>query len=358
MDFETLLEHEYARILRLCIYWSQDTLIGQDLAQETMLEAWRNRHKLVDPTGGDKWLTVIARHVYQRWLSRQDAPTDPLDLDALADPNSVEIDLEKHELADLLDRALALLPAETRTALVERYMKETPLAEIASLIGANTGKTAVHIHRGRLVLEQVFRDQFQQEAASFNLWQSSGWQPTPIWCIECGQHYLECQLNPAAGRFLLRCPGCFAKNGMLFNDTNNLPQVLGGIKGIKPAYKRLMKWSQGYYLPALQAGHALCTQCQQPITPSWHTPSQRIDTSCAHCGCHNSHCVTGLVIGLPEGQAFWQANPRLRLLPITPLADVEGQAALHVTYESLTTAQRFDAVFAYDAARFVHVEVR
>ena len=39
------------RLVRLCAMISGDAAAAEDLAQETLLEAWRNAHKLHDPAG-------------------------------------------------------------------------------------------------------------------------------------------------------------------------------------------------------------------------------------------------------------------------------------------------------------------
>jgi DNA-directed RNA polymerase specialized sigma24 family protein len=56
---ERQLEHERARIEQLCLRITGNKTAAQDLAQETMLEAWRNRHKLTNLNGADKWLSAI-----------------------------------------------------------------------------------------------------------------------------------------------------------------------------------------------------------------------------------------------------------------------------------------------------------
>src|SRR5262245_40122961 len=60
-------EADRRRLVGLCAAVSGDREAAEDLAQETLLEAWRNAHKLRDPEGVDRWLAAIARNVCRRW---------------------------------------------------------------------------------------------------------------------------------------------------------------------------------------------------------------------------------------------------------------------------------------------------
>src|SRR3954471_10932840 len=115
-----------ARLMRLCARLAGDRDAAEDLAQETLLEAWRNVHKLEDPAGVDRWLAAIARHVCLRWLrsrSREPARAPEAVGAALADPRAdLELELERSELSEVVDRALGLIAADAREVLLRRYV--------------------------------------------------------------------------------------------------------------------------------------------------------------------------------------------------------------------------------------------
>ncbi len=48
---ETALPFERARLVRLCAKLTGDVDAAEDLAQETLFEAWRHAHKLRDQQG-------------------------------------------------------------------------------------------------------------------------------------------------------------------------------------------------------------------------------------------------------------------------------------------------------------------
>ncbi|HKD76609.1 MAG TPA: RNA polymerase sigma factor, partial [Ktedonobacterales bacterium] len=180
---------EYAWLRQYCVRLMHDDEMGADLTQETLLEAWRHRDKLVNPQGRRAWLAQIAHHVALRlrrgWhkatqhLTRlDDIPTEALD-PALISLDFVQ-DLERHELAILLDRALALLPGDLRQALIAHYIEEMPQQEIAAQLGISQGTLAVRLHRGRLRLQRLFASELADEATLFGLDanRSPTWQET------------------------------------------------------------------------------------------------------------------------------------------------------------------------------------
>ncbi|HEX6475422.1 MAG TPA: sigma factor, partial [Candidatus Limnocylindria bacterium] len=60
-----------ARLVRVCAAISGDRQAADDLAQETLQEAWRHRDKLHEPAGFERWLNAIARNVCRRWARQR-----------------------------------------------------------------------------------------------------------------------------------------------------------------------------------------------------------------------------------------------------------------------------------------------
>src|SRR5947208_4606939 len=119
--WEELASRERIRLVRLCARLSGSADAAEDLAQDTLIEAWRHREKLLDSSGERQWLSQIARYVCLRWRrrDRHDAresgrghrrlTPDANDVEEiLADDYDIVIDLERRELSDLLDRAMEL----------------------------------------------------------------------------------------------------------------------------------------------------------------------------------------------------------------------------------------------------------
>ena len=71
---EVAFARERGRLVRLCARLTGTFESAEDLAQETLLEAWRHLHTFhdwQDPRKFSAWLTAIARNVCLRWQRRQ-----------------------------------------------------------------------------------------------------------------------------------------------------------------------------------------------------------------------------------------------------------------------------------------------
>jgi RNA polymerase sigma-70 factor (ECF subfamily) len=197
-------------LVGLCAAVSGDRAAAEDLAQETLLEAWRNRHKLRDPAGADRWLAAIARNVCRRWARTRgrDAGVVPVGgQEELPAGFDVEVELERAELVDLLDRALALLPPTTRDVLVHRYVHDSPHAEIAARLGVSEDAVSMRLSRGKLVLRAALATQLRDEASAYGLVVAEDeWRETRVWCSRCGERKLQLRRDDTFVAF--RCPGC------------------------------------------------------------------------------------------------------------------------------------------------------
>ncbi len=141
------LDSERRRLVRLCASITGDQAVAEDLAQETLLEAWRHRHKLREPSGADRWLSAIARNVCYRWARRRGRDSVLVgDLDAEL-PDCTGDDLGHDELDEELERALARLSGATRDMVVLHYVHGLPHAEIAVRHGLSEEAVSMRISR-------------------------------------------------------------------------------------------------------------------------------------------------------------------------------------------------------------------
>ena len=188
------LDSERRRLVRLCAAITGDHSVAEDLAQETLLEAWRHRDRLREPSGADRWLSAIARNVCHRWARRRGRDSvlvGDLDPDMLG---WTEDGLGCGELDDRLERALARLPRATRDMIVRHYVYGVPHAEIAAFHGVSEEAVSMRISRGRALLRTLLEPD-----------PGDGWGDTRVWCSGCGARRLQMRRDENA--VLFRCVG-------------------------------------------------------------------------------------------------------------------------------------------------------
>src|SRR5947209_18291338 len=264
---ENLLAGERTRLVRFCAYLTGNPDAAEDLAQETLLEAWRNQQKLrhLDESQYKenciRWLRGIARHVCMRWarshgrdlahlatFHRTEDETEPGIEDLVDDKDNVEIELEREELAQLLDRALALLPPVTRAVLIERYIHESPHAEIAGRLNLSEDALVQRLYRGKLALRRVITTHMSEEAAAYGFSEPEEEkleQETRICCPMCGKGRLIKYSDPSTQRIGFTCSTCWHIASVphlhIWNGVNSPRSILG----------RQLAWLGDHYWQAI-----------------------------------------------------------------------------------------------------------
>jgi hypothetical protein len=298
---ETTLAGEWSRLVRLCTQLTGSSQAAEDLAQETLYEAWRHRDRVHDPQGQVSWHNAIARNVCLRW------------------------------------RTLRL----------------------------REGTVKVQAHRARLALHQILETQFREEAAAYGLVapEAVRWQTTRIWCPLCGQRHLEGQLDVVRGDFLLQCPSCAAEMGA-YTAYTSMPAWFRGVSGFKPALNRVMHWVNTYYQPVLRHLSSPGTFCGwsralQPSTaealPETQHHARGMLVCCAPCDQGGTMRLSNLVLYLPQAWKFWRDHPRLRLLE-EQLVEHQGRAALVTGFRSMTEPVQLDVVLAQQTYEVLSIQ--
>lgn len=366
-----LLDRERKRLVRFCAHLTGDAAAAEDLAQEAMLEAWRTLDRVNDPADFSAWLNGCARNVCRRWMTKRGRdrarfPAPILDGNSpspeIADDFDLELELERSDLADLLDRALGLLPRDTRDAMIQHYVEERSQAEIAGHLGSNEGAIAVRIHRGKLALKNALGwKELRPLAETFGLLPAGEepWTETRIWCPVCGRLRLRGYAGDDGTPLRFRCPECHKAKDWHAINGNEMGHILTGIKTFRPAFTRCANYVHEHYRDSLVAGEARCLACgtvnRIHFGHGAHTPPDQRDEHgfhfvCNHCGLAESFSLAAIVLFHPEGQRFQRDHQKIRLLPERAI-EAGGVRAVVTTFESLTGASHFDVVSAEDTFR-------
>ena len=388
--FDMFLVEERASLVRLCAYLTGNPGVAEDLAQETLLEAWRNQQKfssddLADPMKRTKWLAAIARNVCLRWgrsygrdlihlaqftFSAAGEEESVLNLDELpASDASLDLDLERDELAQLLDRALALLPPTTRTVLIERYIHESPHAEIAERFKLSEDALVQRLYRGKLALRRVMENELNAEAAAYGLVnvrtdeEPQLEQETRIWCPICNKYRLTKYYDPATTGTGFVCPGCWDIARV------SLPHLWEGVHSPKSILNRQLASLTDYYWGAVTHGEIRCRACGHlasvRVLTSQEVPEMfryrygdsscyGISIRCNFCEFEDVNALPHMTIDVPESQQFWRQHPRMLWLPEREI-DYAGQPALLSGFQSAVDTARLDIIYHRETLKILGI---
>jgi RNA polymerase sigma factor (sigma-70 family) len=134
----------------VCAITCAGTGSGEDLAQETFIEAWKSLSTLREPSLLRAWLAGIARNLVAG-AARRAARTAPAAPAAEVDPTvpAVADEAIAREEAAIVRRALATLPAAYREPLLLFYWEDQSVARVAETLGLSEDAVKQRLARGR-----------------------------------------------------------------------------------------------------------------------------------------------------------------------------------------------------------------
>jgi len=136
---------------------------ARDVCQETFLRAFRALNGFRGQAKFSSWLYRIALNLCRDWVRRErrtpvvQAPEDldAFDLSAVREPMASVDDLvARRELTRIVERAMAKLPDDQRTAIILKEYHELTFQEIADLVGCPLSTVKTRLYQGLAVLRR------------------------------------------------------------------------------------------------------------------------------------------------------------------------------------------------------------
>ncbi len=156
--FERIAEQHSARLLRCALALCKDGHWAEDLAQETLVEAWRSLARFDGRCQFSTWLYGILRHRFLKGRRNQNAARLSL-ADALGEESCTartpSRSAEAAEDASRICQAVASLPEMHRVVVELRFFAGATLDEMAATLGCPLGTVKSRLHHALEKLRQM-----------------------------------------------------------------------------------------------------------------------------------------------------------------------------------------------------------
>lgn len=140
-SFETLFRYYAPKVRAFMAMKTKDRQQAEELMQETMTSVWTKAIQF-DPTRGNvsAWIFTIARNI-RIDAYRRKRPVFDVDDQALVPEETMPADREYEQAqeAEILRKALELLPPEQQDVLKRAFFEDTPHSAIAAQMGLPLG---------------------------------------------------------------------------------------------------------------------------------------------------------------------------------------------------------------------------
>lgn len=136
---------------------------ARDICQETFLRAFRALPGFRGQAKFSSWIYRIALNLCRDWMRRESRATfvqppegsELLELPASREPSeSLEDLVARKDLAHAVERAMARLPEEQRTAIILKEYHDLTFQEIADLVGCPLSTVKTRLYQGLSVLRR------------------------------------------------------------------------------------------------------------------------------------------------------------------------------------------------------------
>jgi RNA polymerase sigma-70 factor (ECF subfamily) len=150
----TNLYNEYGPgIRKLCLGYTGDAVLAQDLLQETFIAVWNNMQKFRADAKWSTWIYRIAVNTCLTYLRKKIATLVDIDnTQAAMLPDDINT---KEQEVQLLYKCISQLQ-ETERVIITLVLEDKPYDEIAAITGITEANLRVKIYRIKKQLTQIY----------------------------------------------------------------------------------------------------------------------------------------------------------------------------------------------------------
>jgi len=157
-DFNQRLQQSRSKLFRMAFAWSHNRALADDLVQETLAKALKNRSQLREPEALEAWLFAILANCWRAHFRRQ------RDMDDIDDVNlSHDVTPEtlhgSRQVVHRIREAVARLPDNQRQVLTLVDLEEFSYNDVARILEIPIGTVMSRLCRARNNLKEVLLQQ-------------------------------------------------------------------------------------------------------------------------------------------------------------------------------------------------------
>lgn len=162
--FAALVDAYKHPVYNLCYRMLGTSAEAEDASQEVFIKIYRRLHTYDSTRKMVSWvLSIASNHCIDRLRRRRLKTTDIEDMPAwqplISDKPQPERKMLKIEKEERIQGLLNQLPPQYRGPLVMHYWNELSYKEISNTTGLSLSAVKSRLHRGRIKLAQLMRDQ-------------------------------------------------------------------------------------------------------------------------------------------------------------------------------------------------------
>ena len=157
-----LVEEHVAAVYRYALRLAGRADVAEELAQETLLRAWRDRRKLREPRAARLWLLRTAGNLWTDWLRRKRFRPQLLEVEPpCPGPSPGRVAGQREAVARAL-AAMDQLPPRQRQVMYLATCEGLSHAEVAEVLGIDVGAVKSNLSLARRELRRRLKDLYDE----------------------------------------------------------------------------------------------------------------------------------------------------------------------------------------------------
>lgn len=155
------------KLYRVAFSWSHNSALSDDLVQETLIKALRNKNQLRDSAKMNGWLFSILANCWRDHFrqNRMMEDIDELEEHCCVDDANPESDHAQSQIAARVLEAVARLPMGQRQVLTLVDLEEFSYIEVAGILSIPVGTVMSRLCRARQTLKLHLKEFAPEQSA-------------------------------------------------------------------------------------------------------------------------------------------------------------------------------------------------